>query len=456
VTLSKEITRQEKSSVKLNITIGSADVKAEYDGLLSEYTQKIQLPGFRKGKVPKDVLMRKFGDALKNETLGKIVEKAAEQVLQDETLPRSSRPLPYCTPKLEGEPETLNLESDLSFSLIYDVLPEVAVKKWEGIEVEVADVSIGEEDIAEELEAVRDRNAIVLDKDDGQAAENGDVVTVDYCELDEEGSPIEDQKREDFTFTLGTERNIYRFDDEVTGMKKGESKEFTKTFPADFENSSLAGTTKKLKVSLTALKVKKLPDLDDDLAQDVDEKFKTLDDLKKSIIERMEKDLTRRMRVIKINALLDKLMEATPVEIPDSMLRMELDSRWRELARSINTDSAGLYKMMGGAPGGPESVLESWKPEAEKSLHSRLIIETLIEDLKLEANDEDVEQHLQRIAEESGSGIEEIKKYYEGERAQEYLKEEIKERKVLDMLLEKNTIKAGKKQKYVDLISKNG
>jgi len=455
VTVTKEITRLEQSSVKLSITIGKDDVRSEYDKILSEYTRSIQIPGFRKGKVPREVLIRKFGDALKGEALGKIIETAIEEVFKDEGLPRDSRPLPYSTPQMTDEPK-LDLDNDLSFSMTYDVLPTVKVEKWQGIDVEVTDVSIEEEDILRELEAVRERNAIVLDKDDGEAAEKDDVVTVDYSELDESGQAVEGSARQDFTFTLGSGRNVFKFDDEVTGMKKGETKEFGKAYGENFEDKELAGKTKQLKVTLTALKVKKLPDLDDDLAQDVDEKFNTLDDLKNNIRERLTNDLEKRLKNMKINAIVEKIMENTPVEIPEAMLKIELDSRWSSLARNFNTDAAGLYKMMGNNAAGPASIMEGWKPDAAKALHSRLIVETLIEEQKLEASDEDVENEFKRLAAESGADIEDIKKYYEAERAMDYLREEIKERKIVDILLEKNTIKPGKKEKYIDLISKNG
>ena len=454
MTVTKEITRLEKSSVKLNITIGKDDVRSEYDKILSDYTKSVQIPGFRKGKVPKDVLIRKFGDALKGEALSKIIEAAIEEVFKDDALPRDSRPLPYSTPKMEEEPK-LDFDNDLSFSMTYDVLPEVKVEKWQGIEAEVSDVSIEEEDILRELEAVRDRNAIVLDKDDGETAVNGDVVTVNYCELDDSDQIIEGSERQDFTFPLGSGRNVFKFDDELIGMKKGETKEFGKAYADNFEDAELAGQTKKLKVTLTALKAKKLPELDDDLAQDVDEKFKTLDDLKNSIRQRFSKDLEQRLQSMKINALLEKIMENTPVDIPEAMLKMELDSRWRNLARNFNTDAAGLYKMMGNMPSGPESIIDGWKPDAAKALHSRLIIETLIEDQKLEASDDDVEKEFEKLAAESDASIDEIKKYYEQDRAMDFFREEIKERKMFDILLEKNTIKPGKKEKYIDLISKN-
>ena len=453
MTVNKEITRLEKSSVKLSVSIAKDDVRSEYDGLLKEYSRSIQLPGFRKGKVPQEVLVRKFGDALKGEAMGKIIEKSIGEIFQDESFPKESRPLPYSTPQVQDEPK-LDLDSDLNFSVVYDILPEIKVEKWQDFEAEIPDVSITEEDIARELETIRDRNSIVLDKNDGEAAVSGDVVTVDYWELDDSGEPLEHGERKDFSFTLGSGYNSYKFDDEITGMKKGETREFTKTYAED--DSSFPGKTKKLRITLTALKAKDLPELDDDLAQDVDEKFKTLDDLKKNIRERLDRDLDTRLRNMKINAILEKIMENTPVDIPESMIRMELDSRWRNFARRLNTDSDGLYKMMGGNPAGAESILESWKPDAIKALHSRLIIETLMLDLKMEASDEEVENHIGNLAGDSEADLEEIKKYYEGEQMREYLKEDIKERKIFDLLIEKNTIKAGQKEKYIDLTAKNG
>ena len=451
--ITKEITRLEKSSVNLSITIGKEDVNSEYNEVISKYTKSVQLPGFRKGKVPKDVLIRKFGDALKGEAMGKIIEKAFETIFDDDSIPREDKPLPYSTPTLKDEP-TLDLENDLKFSLIYDVLPVLKVEKWQGLEAEIPDVSISDEDVNRELEGIRERNSIVLDKNEGEGAAAGDVVTVNYCELGDSGEVVANSKREDFTFTIGSGLNIYQIDDEITGMKKGETKEFFKTYQED--HNEFPGQTKKLKVTLSALKVKKLPDLDDDLAQDVDEKFKTLADLKNHIRERLGKQLDQITRNLKVNKILEKIMEATPVDIPESMLKADMDSRWRALARQLNTDANGLYKMVGNSADKAESLMETWKPESVKALHSRLIIETIIEDIKLEASDDEVEKEIEKMALESQNDVEEFKKYYEDERMKGFLKEDIKERKFFDILIEKNTFVAGEKKNYVDLVANNG
>ena len=446
--ITKDIQRLEKSSVKLSITIGKDDVRSEYDELLASYSKTIQIPGFRRGKVPHDVLVRKHGDALKGEAVSKIIEKALVEVFREESLTRETKPL--STPRLEEVPKP-DLENDLKFSFVYDVFPEVKVDKWQGFEAEIPDVSIGDEDINRELEAIRERNSFVLDKNDGESAESGDVLTVNYCELDDAGEVLASSEREDFTFTLGSSNNIYQFDDEVTGMKKGETKEFSKTYPEDHKDHP--GKTKKLKVTLTALKTKKLPELDDDFAQDVDEKYKTLDDLKNNIRDRLNKDLEQRLRDVKVNKLIEKIAEHTPVEIPESMMRVELDARWQNLAMRLNTDAKGLYNMIGNERA--ELAIEEWRPEVAKSIHSRLIVETLIEELKIDVNDDEVEKELERLAKESETSIEDVKKYYEEGQIMEYLREDTKRRRFFDILLEKNTVNSGEKKSYIDLVSNN-
>jgi trigger factor len=454
VVITKEITKLEHSNVKLTLTVGKDDIRSEYDALLSEYAKNVQLPGFRKGKVPKNVLVRKFGDAFNQEVLVKIIDKTMTEVFADESFPKEDRPLPYSSPELQDKP-SLDPEKDLQFSVVYDVFPKVQVGQWQGLEVEIPDVSITDEDLNRELEAIRERNAVVQDKNDGEEAVFGDVVTVNYREEDDKGEALAGTEREDFVFTLGSGYNPYKFDDDIKGMKKGETREFEKTWPADSDDKDLAGKTKKLRVTLSALKIKRLPELDDELAQDVDEKFNTLEDLKNDIRERLSKDLDNRLRGIKVNRLLERVMDNTPVEIPESMTRLELDSRWRSLAQRFGTDTGGLYKKLGGGGDIARSIIDGWKPEAKMALHSRIIIETLMEDLKLEASDEEADREIETRAASAGDGAEEVRKYYEQEQAREYLKEEIKEQKFFDRFLLENTIKSGKKEKYLDLVSNN-
>lgn len=456
MTVTKEIKQLEHSELQLTLTIGKDDVRSEYDALIAKYGKTLQIPGFRKGKIPREVLIRKFGEAFKGETLGNVIEKAIASVFEDESFPKENRPLPYSTPQLKDEDLKLDPDKDLTFAVTYDVLPQITIGPWKGIEIEVPDAEVSDEDLDRELEAIRERNAIVLDKDDGAEALKGDVVTVNYAEISDAGEVVPDTERQDFVFTLGTGYNVFRFDDEVAGMKKEETKEIEKSYPEDFEDKDLAGKTKKIRVTLTALKEKKLPDLDDDLAQDVDEKFTTLEDLKNSIRERLVKNLEKRLREITVSRILEKIMETTAVDIPESMVRIELEGRWRNLARQLKVAPEELMKNMEKSSSAKDSIFEGWRPDVLKSLQSRFIVESLIKDLGIESHDEEVEKEFETIAGETGTSIDEIRKYYESDEMKGYLKEEIKERKFFDLLLSENTIKKGNHTKYLDLVSNNG
>ncbi|MDR2731163.1 MAG: trigger factor [Treponema sp.] len=449
--VSKEIKHLEKSNVSLSFTIPKEDIQAKYREMLKEYSKNVQIHGFRKGKVPQEVLELKFGDALKNDALARIIESAMQEAFEDESLNKKERPLPYSMPELQGEPK-LDFDQDLQFSVVYDVLPEVKIGQWKGLNVEVPYAEIGDEDINLELEEIRERNSVVMDRDDDAVAQKGDFITIDYDVFDKNGN--EKENRKDFVFTLGAGKFIYNLDDDITGMKKGETKEIEKTYSENNEDKYLSGETFKFKVLLKEIKEKKLPDLDDDLAQDVDEKFETLNDLKNNIKEKLNKNLEWKSRDRKISELLRKIMENTPVILPDSMVRAEIEGRWRRLARMYNMDVENLMRVMAVNEKREERERE-WREAAEIALHSRIIMETLIDEQKIEVSAGDVEKEFERMASVNGVSIEDIKKNYTEENIF-YLKEDIKEKRVTDIMLAENTIRPGKKEKYLDFMSDNG
>jgi trigger factor len=239
-------------------------------------------------------------------------------------------------------------------------------------------------------------------------------------------------------------------------MKTGETRDFTKSFPEDYEDPVLAGKTLKLRVTLSALKEKQLPALDDDLAQDVNEKFMTLDDLKNDIEARLKKDLESRLRGIKMSKLLEKMLEKAEVPVPETMMRLEFDSRLRNMARRLNTSPETLLKLLSVKGQSLEDILEQWRPDVKKALQSRIILETAIKNKGYEVSDEDLEKEYEAMAADGGASLDEIKKYYEQENTREYLREEIKERRLYDAMLGEIKIKKGKKQKYLDLTANNG
>ncbi len=446
--LNKQFTKLDKSRVQLDVTIGKDEIAKTYQELLQKYSKTIQLPGFRKGKVPVAVLEKKYGDALKGDAAGDIMEKALGQIF--EAASEFERPLPYSQPVMDKAPE-FDTGKDLVFTVTYDVFPEVKLGTIDGFKIEVPQVSVGDAELKEELEAIRDRNAIVVDRNDGDKAAKDNIATVNYCELDDAGAVISGTERQDFVFTIGTGYTAFKFDDEVIGMKKGETKDFTKKFGANEEDKDLAGKTKKLRVTLTALKARNLPDLDDELAQDVNEKYKTLDDLKTDIKRNMETALENKLKEIKSNGLLEKIIEKNTFELPESMIGAELESRWQMLAQRFRTDVAQLEKLIVSSGQSKESMLKEWRGEAEKMLKSRVIVELLLKEREIVVTPEEVEAEYARMAEGSGISVEEVKKHYADARRKEYLIDDIKEQRLYGQLLEKCTLSKGDKVAFADL-----
>ncbi len=445
----KEIEHLENSSIKLTITIGNDEIRKEYDKLLKEYSKSLQIKGFRKGKVPPNVLERKFGESIKAETGQNLIQNSVEEAIQDV----EEKPLPYEMPKLE-EGDELDLEKDFTFVITYDTFPKVTLGEYKGLEIEVPQVTITKEDEKRELETIREQNALVIEKNEGKA-EKGDIVTIDYWEIDDEGNPIEDTKREDFVFTLGSGYNLHKIDDDVIGMEKDEEKLITKEYDEDFEVKELAGKSINLKVHLDTIKERKLPDLDDDLAQDVSEKYETIDDLKKDIRKRLEDNLESKMREHKINALMDKVIQDSTIDPPETMIKTDLRARWRQFASQFQADEEKVTAMLESQGQSPDAIMEQWRPSVIDSLKKRLAIQKMIEEEKIEAADEDIEEEFKKQAEANSMSTDEIKEYYKQNNLNEYLQHEIAERKLFDNVLQETNTKKGKKEKFLDFIGGN-
>ncbi|MCI6441683.1 trigger factor [Treponema sp.] len=453
--VTKEVTKLENSAVKLTATISKEEVAAGYSKNLAKYAKNVQLPGFRKGKVPPKVLEQKYGDSLKQEALADLIDESLNQIFAEEDA-KDIRPLPYSQPRLENDkiPE-FSTEKDLVFTVVYDVFPTVEVKDFSKIEVKEPQCEVGEKELNEELKAIQERNAMVIDKKDGDPVEKDNIVTIDYSELNDDGSVVDGSKREGFVFTVGTGENIYNIDDDIMGMKKGDTKEITKTYAKDDADADLAGKTKKISVTVKAIKVRDLPALDDDLAQDVNEKYKTLDDLKKDITKGLEANLKRKIEEVKSQSLLDQLVEKNPIVLPASMVAAENEHRWTMMAQQFRTTPEQLEKMVAASGQTKESMLEQWAGNAEKMLKARLVVDALLREKNISVTPEEVESEYAKLAEESGTSVEEIKKYYDEPRAKEYIIDEIKEKKLFEELYKQVKVSKGDKVAFADLFKNN-
>jgi trigger factor len=449
VAVTQEITHLDNSAVRLTFTYNNEDLRAKYNKIVNGFAKDLHVKGFRKGKAPIAVLERKLGKALQEDALNTIIADTVNETIKGDEFPKDAAPLPYSEPQVEGEPK-LDLAGEFVFSVKYDVMPRITLGQYEGLEVEAETSEVTDADVEREVDAIRERNAIVMDKEDDAPAETGDVVTVNYIELSESGEEIPASKRKDFSFVLGSGHNPFKFDDEITGMKKDDTRDIQKTYPEDFNDAGLAGKTKRIHVELTSVKRRELPD-EDELAQDVDEKYNTMADLKKGVRENMELLVENYLKKIKVLRIVEKIVEQNPPPVPESMMSVEILSSLRQAVGFDNMKTADTTRFL-------EEAMknEELKRETVKKIRESLVRKELTAHLGIKVSDEELEEHYKSIAETSGKPLEDVRESYEkNEEAKAYLVHDIEQARVAELLLEKNTVKAGKKINFVDIFPRN-
>ena len=445
-----KIEKIENSAVKLTVTIPSSEVKTAYDDLVKRYSKDAQVKGFRKGKVPRDILERKFGEAFRAETLQDVVEKGLGEAIGTV----EQKPLPYARPSLVDEDLELVMDQDLTFSVTYDVFPEVELGTYKGLEVTAPQVKITKADEDKDIEDLRQQNALVIDKEDGTVAE-GDLVTMNYEEVDENDQAVNETRREDFTFTVGEGHNLYHLDTEVVGMKNQETRIIEKEFPEDFDHDEVAGTTKRIRVEITRVRQRDLPDLDDEFAQDISDDFESLDDLRKDVRSKLEKNLESRIRSRKIDDLMRQVVEGSSVEVPASMVDTELQQSWQNLSQQYRVTPEQLDQLLSMQGQTRDQIFEEWRPAAIERLKRSLLVQKMIEEEKIEVSEDDAEAEIRKDAEERSADPEQIIEYYKSQGMLSYVQQEIAERRMFDTVLEETKVKKGEKLAYVDLLGEN-
>lgn len=438
---SKHVEKLEQSRVRLSVTINPDVAREKYDKLLAEYAKKAQLKGFRPGKVPIQVLEQKFGEGIRFDVAQKLIEESLKIIFEE----LDEKPLSFAPPLLEGKPE-LSPGAPFSYVVSYDVLPQFSVETLTGFTLEEPQVSIGATAVNEELERLRQQNAIVIDKTAGKA-EAGNIATINYCRLDENGNEIPDSHREDYTLTIAAGHAPFNIDDDLVGMAVNEEKNIETTLEED--GNQQKGT---LKVKLNKLKERDLPDIDDEFAQDIDEEYKTLKDLKAGIGTQLERTKQDRLKKLRSDLLMKQIIETNPIVLPESMVEAELESGWRNLLYELGGNEKTLEMLLKAQNKGKPDLYNEWRPGAERRLKTQLIVQKLIEEYKMEADEEEVTEKIKELAINNNTTEEKLREHYEKNNLMEYLKHDILETKLVEQLLKKNTVKKGKKMKYMDFI----
>ena len=419
---------QNANEVKLEITIEAEKFENAIKKVYFQSAKYFNIPGFRKGKAPQNIVERYYGkEIFYEDAFNEVVPEEFEQALKDNNIEAVSRP--------DIDIKQIGKGQDLIFTAVVQTKPEAELGKYKGIEIKKIEYNVTDHDIEHELGHMQEKNSRLVSIDD-RPVENGDITVIDF-EGSVDGVPFDGGKAEGHELEIGSGAFIPGFEDQIVGMKIDEEKDINVKFPEEYFSKDLAGKDAVFKVKLHEIKKKELPKLDDEFAKDVSE-FDTLKELKDSIKEKLETQNNERAKYETQDAVIKAVSENTKLDIPSGMIELEIDNMLKDIETRLSYQGLKLeqyFKMMGKTE---EEVRKEYEPQAIEGIKSRLTLEAIIKKEKIEATDEEIDAKIKEMAENYGKKEEEIK---DNENIRNYIKQGIESEKAIDFLVENAKIK---------------
>jgi len=412
-TLRIDLESQEAWRRRLTVTVPAGTVQTERNKIIQKLGGRLKLPGFRKGKIPTSVVEQRFGPAVDQEMLDKVIGEAYKIALQAQDL----------QPISEGQVEDVKYQprEELTFSISFDVQPEIELERLGGFNVQKPKIEVVDEDVDRVLERLRDQNGVWKPLEEG-TAEDGNLVTLEIQRL-ENGEPVGDARP--YEIVLGDGEAIPEVEDAIRTLAVGETGDFTVTFPEDFSDESRRGEKEHLRISLQGRKLKDLPELTDDFARSLGD-FENVEALTARVREDLEKEARGQAEDVVKGQLVENLLAANPFEVPQSMTDRYVES--------VLGDTSKLDPEM------LERTRESIRPEAEKVVKRILLIDRVAELQGLRASEDEVDDRVQEIAERNGMKPGQVYSNLQKSGNLEALERELTEKKVWAFLMEQSTV----------------
>lgn len=412
-----------KNMVKLTIEADAAEFEEALQKAYLKNRNRISVQGFRKGKAPRSIIEKLYGAGIFYEDAANlIIPDAYEKAAQESGLEIVSRP--------EIDVEQIEKGKPFIFTAEVAVKPEVTLGQYKEIEVEAKPVEVTAEELDAELGRVREQNSRMITVDD-RAVEDGDLTTIDY-EGFVDGVPFEGGKGENQALAIGSHSFIDTFEEQLIGKKIGEEAEIHVTFPGDYHAKELAGKPAVFKVTVKEIKVKELPNLDDEFAQDVSE-FNTLEeykaDLEKTIRERKEKDAKR----AKEDAVVEKIIENAQMEIPQAMIDSQARQMADEFAQRLQMQGMQMDQYLRYTGLDADKFVETTKPQALKRIQTRLVLEAVVKAENIQVPDEELEKEFEEMAKAYQLETDKLKELI-GEKEKEQMKMDLAVSKAVDLV----------------------
>lgn len=419
------------NEIKIEIKIDAEKFDNAIKKVYFQSAKYFSIPGFRKGKAPQSIVEKYYGkEIFYEDAFNEIAEDEYKKAIEENKLDVVSRPQIDIVKMEKGQ--------DLIFTATVQIKPEAKLNKYKGIEIDKIEYNVKASDVKEELKKMQEKNARVITVEDAPV-ENGNITVIDF-EGFVDGVAFDGGKAENHELEIGSGSFIPGFEDQIIGMKNGEEKDIVVKFPEDYPAEDLAGKDATFKVKLHEIKKKELPELDDEFAKDVSE-FDTLDELKKSIKERLEKLNKQKEDAEKRDAVIKAIVENLEVEIPSGMLEVEIDNMIADLEQRMSYQGLKLEQYLKLLNKTEEQLREEYEPVALESIKSRLALEKVIEGEKIEATEEEINNKIEEMAKNYGRKPEELK---ENENLKKYIKDGIESEKAISFLIENSKTKKTK------------
>ena len=417
------------NEVKLEITVEAAKFDEAIKKVYFQSAKYINIPGFRKGKAPMNIVEKYYGkEIFYEDAFNEVAGEALDEAIKENKLEVVSRPDIDVTQIEKGK--------DLIFTAIMQTKPEAELGKYKGIEIKKVEYTVSDEDIEHELGHMQEHNSRLISVED-RPVEKGDIATIDF-EGFVDGKAFEGGKAEGHDLEIGSNTFIPGFEDQVIGMKVEEERDINVKFPDEYFSKDLAGKDAVFKVKVHEIKKKELPTLDDEFAKDVSE-FDTLKELKEDIKSKKQKQNEEKAKYETQDAIIKALCENLKVDIPSGMVEMEIDNMIKDIEQRLSYQGLKLeqYLQMMGKTN--EDMRKEYEPQAIEGIKSRLALEAVIKAEKIEATDKEIDEKMKEMAKNYGKENDE--EFLKNENVRNYMKQGIESEKAIDFLVENAKIK---------------
>ncbi|MCR8850164.1 trigger factor [Rossellomorea sp. SC111] len=416
--------KQEGNQGVLTIEVEAAKVNEGLDAAFKKVVKQVNVPGFRKGKMPRGMFEKRFGvESLYQDALDFILPEAYAKAIEETGIDPIDRP--------EIDVEQMEKGKDLIFTAKVQVKPEVKLGDYKGLEVETMETEVTAEDVEAELTSLQEKQAELAVKEDGKA-EEGDTVTMDF-EGFVDGEAFEGGQAENYSLELGSGQFIPGFEEQLVGVAAGEEKEVEVNFPEEYHAAELAGKPATFKVKVHEIKAKELPALDDEFAKDADEEVETLAELKEKIEKRLQESKKNEAETAVRETLVNKASDNAEVEIPEVMVKAEVDRMMQEFEQRLQMQGMNLDLYFQFSGQSEEDLRGQMTEDAGKRVRTNLTLEAIAATENLEVTDEEAEEEVNKMAEQYNMTADNIKQALGG---LDTLKADLKVRKAVEFLVE--------------------